>query len=573
MLETKNRRIAAAARGSNVFGILVSEMALGRGDVRGALHAYIVLFERTKSPEIAGRALEIAVALRDRAAAERIYQSWLAEDEEKTHPGWQRADWLRALADKDYHRLAATFAGVLSQASERERGRMFLQTAQIAADHAAAVPVLLDTVVAQAEQYADMPEAAAALTAFAVSNGKDDAVAAGLARLVRTDGHFSPFSLATLRLLEKRRPELLVRFWQQLQAEELPASWQKQRIVYLLDKKRTGEAFAALDKLSSEYADSELYFSAAQAAEESGAGEALVQRYLDKAFHAAEPEMQSRIALLAAARLFEQGRFDASEQWINRADASPSLKADRMIARLMLAVRQERWSDAERSVRKLYALKNARHSIELFTWNNVYEAELALVVRKHNSAEALKNLNRLYRAVAADGNSSLLDDILMERGILYADKIGNAAKAVADFRELLKRNPDNPLLKNSLGYTMLYLSDADTDAALKLILEAYRELPLSAEVNDSLGWAYFKKGEREKALHYLTFAFQNAEEAEIAAHLGEVLWSLGRKDEARAVFRRGESFSGGQKILRDTLRRLGLSKPTAPAAKPKQRKP
>lgn len=563
--DTRKRRIAAANRGSNVFGILVSEMALGKGDARGALRAYMVLLERTRSPEIADRAMEIAVALRDRETADRIYQSRLAADAEKQHPGWPRADWMRAFVHQDDRQLAAIFDRALSQASAHERGRMFLQMAQIAADRATAVPVLFESVAAQAQQYAEMPEAAVARVAFSLVGGRDKEAASGLAHLVQTDEHLSPFSLTTLSLLEKRRPDMLARFWQQ-QADSLPPAWQKQRIAYLLDNQRAADAFAALDRLPAEYADGELYFAAAQAAEQSRAGEETIQRYLDKAFHAAEPEMRNRIALLSAARLFEQGKPDASRQWIGRVDVLPDSEADITIVRLMLDMRQERWADAERSARKLNTLKAAGRSAEFFSWDNLYEAELALALRQSNPAEALKRLNRLYRA-AADGNSPVLDDILMERGILYADKIGHAAKAVADFRELLKRHPDNPQVKNSLGYTMLYLPHADTDAALKLILEAYRALPLSAAVNDSLGWAYFKKGEPEKALHYLSFAFQNAEEGEIAAHLGEVLWHLGRKDEAREVFRQGAAWSGGQKILHDTLRRLGLSKPSAAAAK------
>lgn len=564
--EKKLKRARSENRASNLFGLLVSEMALNKGDVRGALRAYQTLFERTRAPEVAERAMDIAVGLRDYAKAEQIYQAWLQIDAEKQHPGLRRADWLRGLMSGAYRQAAEGFADVLQHASENERARIFLHISQAAVDDDAAVPVLSDVVRKQAAQYADMPEEVAAEVVFAALGGRDDDALAGLNRLAEADGQLLPSGKTTLRLLELRRPELLARFWQQPQAVGLPYAWQTKRILFLLESGNHAEAFAALDQLPPEHADSGLYLIAVYSAAENQADEKRVRDYWSKGFQTAPSEKRDGLALAAAAHLFGQKDYAAARQWLERVGSEPSFASDKAVMRLMLDAAQERWGDAERSLKRVRSLKAAKQDGKLFTWSNVRYAELALavkVVQERSPAEALKMLNRLYREAAAEQEDGLLDEILMERGILYADRIGNPAKAVADFRELLKRNPDNAEAKNSLGYTMLYLPNPDVDEAWKLISEAYREMPLSAAVNDSLGWAYFKKGEWEKALHYLEFAVQNEQEPEMAAHAGEVLWHLGRKDEAREMFRRAEQWTGSKKVLRDTLRRLGLDEPSA----------
>ncbi|HCD54545.1 MAG TPA: hypothetical protein DEQ90_03875, partial [Halieaceae bacterium] len=73
---------------------------------------------------------------------------------------------------------------------------------------------------------------------------------------------------------------------------------------------------------------------------------------------------------------------------------------------------------------------------------------------------------------------------------------------------------------------------------------------------DSMGWVLFRQERAEEALHYLQRAWAGLQDPEVAAHLGEVLWSLGREDDALAVWRSGLQLDPEHRTLLQTLQRL-----------------
>ena len=92
-----------------------------------------------------------------------------------------------------------------------------------------------------------------------------------------------------------------------------------------------------------------------------------------------------------------------------------------------------------------------------------------------------------------------------------------------------------------------------------LVQKALELAPNEPFLIDSLGWIEYRMGRREEALRHLQRAFQARPDAEIAAHLGEVLWVLGRQDEARKVWREGRSRDESNEVLKETLSRLKVS--------------
>ena len=125
---------------------------------------------------------------------------------------------------------------------------------------------------------------------------------------------------------------------------------------------------------------------------------------------------------------------------------------------------------------------------------------------------------------------------------------------------------------NALGYTMLISRQSgisDTDEAFKLIQTAYNLDPESPAINDSMGWAYYRKGDAQTALPYLQYAFGRYPDSEVAAHLGEVLWQLGQKEEAKKVWFDSLAKGGDVAVLKKTMRRFGVALPASkPAKKP-----
>jgi tetratricopeptide (TPR) repeat protein len=155
------------------------------------------------------------------------------------------------------------------------------------------------------------------------------------------------------------------------------------------------------------------------------------------------------------------------------------------------------------------------------------------------------------------GLLALPDDprLLYARALLYAN-LERVPEAEHDLRRVLQLKPDDIDAMNALGYT---LADGNQklDEALGLIEHAMKTKPEEPAVIDSFGWVQFRLGHLDEAEKALRRAYAKQADAEIAAHLGEVLWSAGRKDEARQVFEQGRKKDAKNKALLDTMRRLG----------------
>ena len=125
-------------------------------------------------------------------------------------------------------------------------------------------------------------------------------------------------------------------------------------------------------------------------------------------------------------------------------------------------------------------------------------------------------------------------------------------------RRLIELRPDQPNAYNALGYTM-----ADRgirlDEARTLIEKALSIAPNDAHILDSMGWVLYRQKDNAGALRYLRQAYAILPEVDIAAHLGEVLWTEGKQDEARQVWREGRSREPNNTTLRETLVRLNVT--------------
>jgi tetratricopeptide (TPR) repeat protein len=92
--------------------------------------------------------------------------------------------------------------------------------------------------------------------------------------------------------------------------------------------------------------------------------------------------------------------------------------------------------------------------------------------------------------------------------------------------------------------------------ARQLINKALEFAPGDPFIVDSLAWVEFRSGNATEALRLLQQAYQVRPDAEIAAHLGEVLWSLGQRAEALDTWKRGMGLNPGNETLTETIQRL-----------------
>jgi tetratricopeptide (TPR) repeat protein len=125
-------------------------------------------------------------------------------------------------------------------------------------------------------------------------------------------------------------------------------------------------------------------------------------------------------------------------------------------------------------------------------------------------------------------------DVLYARALI-AEKMNRLDLLEADLLSILRKNPDDIGALNAMGYTLTDRT-ARYDEAEKYLKRAIELQPNEAVIIDSYGWLLFKKGQAEQALVYLQQAYDKQAENEIAAHLIEVLWSVGSKKEAKELF-------------------------------------
>jgi len=122
-------------------------------------------------------------------------------------------------------------------------------------------------------------------------------------------------------------------------------------------------------------------------------------------------------------------------------------------------------------------------------------------------------------------------------------------------RRLIALKPDSAQAYNALGYS---LADRNLrlEEAAQLIDKALSLTPDDPFILDSKGWLLFRQGKLAAALEALQKAFAQRPDAEIAAHIGEVLWVLGRPNEALAVWREAAKAHPTNEVLAATIKRF-----------------
>ena len=118
---------------------------------------------------------------------------------------------------------------------------------------------------------------------------------------------------------------------------------------------------------------------------------------------------------------------------------------------------------------------------------------------------------------------------------MAAEKVDRLEILEADLRRVIKLKPDYAHAYNALGYTLADRTDR-IEEALVLVEQALKLSPDDPFILDSMGWVQYRRGKLDEALEHLKGAYKARPDPEIAAHLGEVLWKLGRKDEASRVW-------------------------------------
>lgn len=149
--------------------------------------------------------------------------------------------------------------------------------------------------------------------------------------------------------------------------------------------------------------------------------------------------------------------------------------------------------------------------------------------------------------------------LLYARAMIFASA-ENISGAEKDLTQIIELAPNNAAALNALGYTLADKTNR-LEEAYAYIQKAFSINPKDPAILDSMGWVEYKRGNLPRALTLLQEAMNALVDHEIAAHLGEVYWVLGKKNQAREAWQKGLQTKPNSKIIRETMKRLGVAEP------------
>lgn len=257
---------------------------------------------------------------------------------------------------------------------------------------------------------------------------------------------------------------------------------------------------------------------------------------------AASAESQGLVqAYLALAQIAEKRNdMPQAESWLARID-SPEELLNAQLRRAGILARQGKLDEARKLIRSQpeKTAADARQKLNA-------EVQLLREAKQYRAAYDL--LSESLKRFAADADLSY--DLAM-----MAEKLGRFDEMERLLRAVIASKPEYQHAYNALGYSLAERSIRLPEAR-QLVQKALELAPNDPYITDSLGWIEFKSGNLADAQRILQAAYKNRPDAEIAAHLGEVLWVMGRREQALAIWREGMVLSADNETLLETLKRL-----------------
>jgi tetratricopeptide (TPR) repeat protein len=246
-------------------------------------------------------------------------------------------------------------------------------------------------------------------------------------------------------------------------------------------------------------------------------------------------------AHLMLAQAAEQRRdFRAAEAWLAKID-DPQRALEVQNRRASLLARQGRVQEARELLRAAPERNEGDARAKLL-------AEAQLLREQKQWLEAHAVLQQAIDRFADDV------DLLYEQAMV-AEKLDRMDEMESLLRQVIRIKPDHHHAYNALGYSFAD-RNVRLDEARELIQKALSLSPGEPFITDSLGWVEYRMGNRDDALRLLREAYRARPDAEIGAHLGEVLWVSDQRDEARRVWRESRERDANNEVLQETLKRL-----------------
>lgn len=520
-----------------LYDMLLGEIALQRGDYALAAKTYLELARQTRDPRVARRAVEVANQGKLTDLAVEAARAW--HEIEPQSPAALQVLAALLISAKKVDEAESILDKLLSaEGVSIERG--FLQLNRLLAgnpDKAANLRVVRNL----AAKHSKLPEAHIALAQAAAAANDDKA------------------AVAAARRASDMRPE-----W------EVPAVLEAQ----ILQKRSTSDAAKRLGQFVEKNPGSRegrLNYARALILDKKVAE----ARKQFETLLAANPN-DTQLAYMVGVTAFQLKDYTVAEDTMKRLVSNPKYR-DQDGARYFLGQISEEKKDWPGAIKWYEQIQEGEHAVpaRLRTANAIAKqgkidaareflqkaaddnpgqevqftvAEAQLLRDANRNAEAFDILDKALKAEPEQ--PELLYDYA-----LTAEKLEKFDVLEANLRKLIEVRPEHAHAYNALGYSF-----ADRNMRLKeareLIEKAVELAPEDFFILDSLGWVQYREGNLKGAIETLRRAYNGRPDAEIGAHLGEVLWMSGDRNEANRIWNESLKTAPENETLQKTIKRL-----------------
>ncbi len=543
---------ASPAQKSALDAVLFYQLLLGELNVRsgspGSGFSLILdAARKTNDPLLFQRAVDLALQSRSGDAALQAAQAWKKAIPQATEANRYLLQILLALNKVEEAGQALTDS--IRELPEAEQSmaiasvpRVFsrVQDKKLAAD-----------TVEKALAFALKQSSTAATTWTTVGRMRRDSGQIALAIEAARQGHAadvkSPSPLILALSLANSAPADMSPFLAQAMQGDVQPSLRLGYVRHLIGQAQQVQALRELNRLNTEhpsFAEAWLVYGLMlQENSKWPEAEQKLRQYVELAQRSQDKEQQAGLseALMALAQIAQRlGRLSQAEQWLSQVptEADPIKLASRKADLLSQQGRTDEARQVLTQIKTTTPEQALRKTLVLSLW-----------LREN------KHLDEAYTVVKQAMNGKSPNSELLSELAMVTEKLKRFDEMEVLLRELMLLKPQDPHAFNALGYS---LADRNIrlNEARQLIMQAVELSPNDAYIQDSLGWVAFRQGQLNEARHILQAAYKSRPDAEIAAHLGEVLWTMGLRKEAQALWREGLLLKADNDTLVETLKRF-----------------
>ena len=522
--------------GQAVFQVLVAEMALQRGDTNLATKAYSDLSLRTRDPRVLERTVEIAGYARRYDIALDAAKLWL-DVEPNSVRAQQMLTGMLILSNR-MDELAPTLVRMLEADKEGLGANLLgLNRMFVRSEDRIAVFKLIEKVC---RPFSGVAEAHYAVAQAAISASMQERALAEAGRALELRPEWEMAALLQAQIAARTSTaQAIVHLQAFVERNPMARDVKLHLARALVSEKRYDEARQLFNQLLQGFPDNPdvVYPVALLALQQNDL--AVAEAQFKHLLTLSIPDKS--IAYYYLAQIAEEkGRTDEALDLYAKVESGDQMVLARMRSAQILAG-QDRLDEARKLLSEAKVDSEAQ-SLQLAV------AEAALLRKAKQPQAAFDLLDALLEKQPDN------PELLYETALL-AERLNQMGIMELRLRRLIELQPENAQAHNALGYSLADRGIRLTEAR-ELIEKALTLLPNDTFILDSLGWVLYRQGDLQGGLAALERAYAMRDDPEIAAHLGEVLWSMERKDEARKLLRAAQKKHPDNEPLAEAVKKF-----------------